>query len=351
MAWGPITTPSDYTVGDPFPAADANDYVLDMIAQLWANDQVMGGNGATAPTGALTDHETRLLAVEAITVGTIVSKTANYTILDNDGHGTILCDPRTGAFTCLLPTAAANTNRILRFIVSYAGGAVTIDGEGSEKIQAGTNSLDSIVLQSQGDKLMIICNGTGWYALDLCATLDTGWQNRSDWTNVHLGNSQCPYDGLSGTFTVGEVITEATSGNTGIIMSDTGSNLILKNVTGTGIWTNDRVITGAHSGATANVNVATSTKDKDYDIYHNFGVSLVNLIIEKYFSTGASEDTIFEANWDINYGTTAGMGYIGLDTNSLRMQTSSSTPPYLKEDGTLASMADHYARVIIRWII
>jgi hypothetical protein len=341
MAWSNLANRTDAV--DTFAAADIN--------TLMENCRVIGGNGTTAPTGDVTNHETRITAIEALTTGTIVSKTTTYAVLDNDGYGTILCDPRTGAFTVTLPTAAANTNRILRFIVSYAGGAVTIDGEGSEKIQAGTNSLDSIVLQSQGDKLMIICNGTGWYVLDLCTTLDTGWMSRSDWTNVHIGTSNCPYDGLSGTFTVGEKITEATSSNTGIIISDSGSNLVLKNVTGTGIWTNDRVITGGTSGATANVNVATSTKDKDYDLTHNFGVSLTNLIIDRYFSTAASEGTTFDANFTHNNTPASGIIYIGIDTNSLKMQVTAGASIYIQDDGTGAQMGDHYARIIIRWII
>lgn len=347
MAWSNLANRTDAV--DTFAAADIN--------TLMENCRVIGGNGTTAPTGDVTDHETRITAIEALTTGTIVSKTTTYVILDNDGYGTILCDPRTGAFTVTLPTAAANTNRILRFIVSYAGGAVTIDGEGAETIQAGANSMTSIVLQSKGDKLMVVCNGTSWYVLDLCTTLSTGWQNRSDWTNVHLGNSQCPYDGLSGTFTVGEVITEATSGNTGIIMSDSGSLLVLKNVTGTGIWTNDRQITGGTSGATANVNVSTSTKNADTNITHNFGVAGTNLLCDIWIYAGATGDdaTAKKAcdQYSLSDGSTFGGHVWNIDTNSIKIQTGGAGILLLNDDSTFLTIdaEDYSYKVIVKWII
>lgn len=361
MAWGAITTPSDYTVGDLLPAADVNDYVLDMIAQLWANDQVMGGNGTTAPTGDLTNHETRILAVEAITVGTIVAKTGNYTILDNDGYGTILCDPRTGAFTVTLPTAAANTNRILRFIVSYAGGAVTIDGEGAETIQAGPNSMASIVLQSQGDKLMVVCNGTGWYVLDLCTTLDTGWMNRTDVSNVHIGNSTVTYDNLTGAFTVGEKVIEYTdagrttpSGVYGWILSDSGTGLVLKNVAGIGVFTNNLYLKGETSAATADVD--GNTKNQDSDVTHNFGVSITDTITELWYyagTTGTNATAKIVHDVYLDSGVNRGYHQWGIDANSIRLQVGSNGLTGLIDDGTYVNLdtLDYAYKVISKWVI
>jgi hypothetical protein len=347
MAWSNLANRTDAV--DTFAAADVN--------TLMENLRVVAGNGNNAPTDDSTSIDTRLSAVEALTTGTIVSKTTTYVILDNDGYGTILCDPRTGAFTITLPTASANTNRILRFVVSYAGGAVTIAGEGAETIEAGANSLASIVLQSKGDKLMIVCNGTSWYALDLCATISTGGINSSDWTNRHFGSSQCPYDGLSGTFTVGEVITEATSSNTGIIIADTGSLLTLKNVTGTGIWTNDRQITGGTSGATANVNVSTSTKNADTNITHNFGVSANYLTTELWIYAGTtwSDDASKRCGdqYSLSDGTTIGVHIWGVDTNSIKIQSGGGGVLWFNDDSTFLTIdsEDYSYKIITKWLI
>jgi hypothetical protein len=203
---------------------------------------------------------------------------------------------------------------------------------------------------------MVICNGTGWYVLDLCTTLNIGGINTNDWTNRHLGNSQCPYDGLSGTFTVGEVITEATSGNTGIIMSDSGSLLVLKNVTGTGFWTNDRQITGGTSGATANVNVGTSTKNTDTNITHNFGVNITNLIIEMWIyenATFAGATARSVSTPYANSGTLNGVAKWGVDTNSVKMQTGGTSILTLADDGLDLTLdnEDYSYSIIVKWII
>jgi len=60
------------------------------------------------------------------------------------------------------------------------------------------------------------------------------------------------YDNLSGTFTVGEDITGGTSSAFGVIVSDDGSTLALKDCTG--LFNNNEEITGGSSSATADVN-------------------------------------------------------------------------------------------------
>lgn len=60
------------------------------------------------------------------------------------------------------------------------------------------------------------------------------------------------YDNLSGTFTVGEDITGGTSSAFGVIVSDDGSTLVLKDCTG--LFNNNEEITGVSSEATADVN-------------------------------------------------------------------------------------------------
>ena len=174
------------------------------------------------------------------------TKTADYTILDSDNLRNILVDSRAGDVVITLPTLADNLEREIFIKVPYVGGKITVDGEGAETIDGET----SIFLQGQHDFILVKATTAEWIVLSIRQTYNTGWINCSDWTNRHLGSATVNYNNLSGTFTVGEEIEEATSGNTGVIQSDTGSVLILKNVTGTGVFTNGRTLTGATSGAT-----------------------------------------------------------------------------------------------------
>jgi hypothetical protein len=76
-----------------------------------------------------------------------------------------------------------------------------------------------------------------------------------------------PYTGASGPFTVGETVTETPSGFTGVVVSDSGSILILSGVTGA--FTDGHTITGGTSTSTA-------TTNKPSNIYDTFSWSDTN---------------------------------------------------------------------------
>lgn len=171
---------------------------------------------------------------------TSLAVTADYIIPDNTFYDLYLADPRTGDITFTLPTLADNLNRVITVKVSHLGGLVELDGEGAETIDGET----TVNLLNQYDYIKVIASATEWHIVKMISSYDTGWINRSDWTNVHLGSVELTYNNLVGVFIVGEEITEAISGNTGIIQEDAGAVLTLKNVTGTGIFINARQITG-----------------------------------------------------------------------------------------------------------
>jgi len=270
---------------------------------------------------------------------------ADYTITDTDGYSIINVDPSARKVTVTLPTLADNLNRKIQIIVGTAGGDVVVDGEGSETI----NGLASILLGGQYDNLTVIGCATEWRILSGRASIDTGFINTNDWSNRHLGTSQVTYDGLSGTFIVGETVTEATSGNTGVITADSGTVLTLKNVTGTGIFTNDRQITGGTSGATANVNEATSNKNKDTNVIHNFGYGIQRVRSHFYISEDKTEAKTYylpSAPWW--YVNTKQTMVWGVDTSQYKLQSGDGNILIINDTGAQTDIdnEDWYYKVI-----
>lgn len=91
------------------------------------------------------------------------SKSADYTILDDDNYGIILITDTSTDRNVTLPTASANTDReILIKNTSTDKGKVTIDGEGAETID-GQATID---LDFKNSYIKLICDGTGWQIID-----------------------------------------------------------------------------------------------------------------------------------------------------------------------------------------
>lgn len=293
----------------------------------------------------ITTNTNNITSIQA-QLGNSKSVTSDYTITDSDGFDKFYINPTSGNITITLPTLADNADRNLRFLITDLGGKVTIDGEGGETI----GGYSSIYMQSKNDNLEIIAEAGEWQIIKYSSKYDTGWQNRADWTNVHLGSSTVTYDNLSGTFTVGEIITEATSNNTGIIQSDTGSVLVLKNVTGTGIFTDGRQLTGSESGATADVNETTSNKDANSNVLHDYTLSFQNLNIIYFISSDKAEANTLRMSYNTDYpGNSQGVAYWGVDTNNVKLQTGSAGIRYIDDSGTGQTIdsEDWYYKVII----
>lgn len=91
-----------------------------------------------------------------------VAKSADYTVLDDDGVLTILVTAGASGVTITLPTAADNAGRILEVKKVDSGvGAVTIAGEGAETID-GTNT---VFWTQQYQSLTLQCDGTEWFII------------------------------------------------------------------------------------------------------------------------------------------------------------------------------------------
>lgn len=276
----------------------------------------------------------------------ITTSDSPYTI--ESGYNRFLIDSSDGDITVNLNTIASSANASLEFIQTVNGGRVTIDPSGGETI----NGESQLYLMSLGDRLKIIAGTSEWSAVNYYAHSDTGWFNISDWTNRQPGSSTFDYDNLSGTFTVGETITEATSNNTGIIQSDTGSTIIVKNVTGTGIWTNDRVVTGGTSGATADVNeVSGSNKNQDSDLFHQFGFNATRLRYKFYNSSDGTEaNSVLLGLWaERESGNAFDLRVKQVDTNNVEIQTGSNGVGALTDVGGWdpKQAEDEYGKLIV----
>lgn len=86
---------------------------------------------------------------------TWVDKSSAYTMTDTD-YGITLSG--TGTYTVTLPAVATRAGRIYQFKKTGASGTVTIDGNASETIDGATTK----ALNTQWDKLKIMCTGTEW---------------------------------------------------------------------------------------------------------------------------------------------------------------------------------------------
>ena len=265
--------------------------------------------------GSTTSLTARVAALESATLS-IKYATGDYTILDDDGYDIVMVDSRGGNVTITLPTLAANQSRQITVIAQYLGGQITVDGEGAETV----DGIAASVLQSKDDFVTVLGTTTEWKVLSCKQSIDTGWINNSDLTNRILGMSRITYDGASGTLIIGEVLTEATSNNTWILVAQDATTLWCKNATGTGVATNDRVITGATSAATVVVN--GNSINANADLIHNFGRGVMDLRWEFAFNDSASDTNCFNAKIAYQSGN-AEHGEIAqqIDTNTIRFQT------------------------------
>lgn len=345
---------SDYGVNDDVENLDLND-MLDAFTAL--SDNIVDILGADAsPTRDISEIESDLATAESdidtlqasIATGIKVC-TANYTILDDDGYGIIVIDPRTGAKTITLPTLADNQSRTIKFIVSHRGGDVTIDGEGAETI----SGMAFVVLGGQYDEINIVGTASEWLITSGKATHSTGWINTADWTDRHLGDMSITYNNLVGAFTVGEVVTEADTGNTWVITADTGAVLTCKYATGTGHATNAKGLTGGTSGATATVNGAT--KNADGNVNHRFGVNLSSgITVDIYISSDGTENNCNRlATYIYDTANDRGVQVMQVSSNAIKVQTGVGGCDIMDDAGstTIYDSEDHYYKVVasMRW--
>jgi len=267
-----------------------------------------------------------------------------------------------GSTSRTLPDPAANIGMEIEYKLKDNAGNLYIYGliEGSTYV----------LLWSQYDYLKLHAGSTQWYIIDKKITLDSGWINTNDWTNVHLGFLTFLYDGYSSTgstWVVGETITVSSSGSsaagtylTGRLIRATSTELQLSNVaitsTGTtGVCPDNYKIIGSLSGSTATVNESTgSAKGKDYLIYHGQNISTDNINKTIWYNTTASYIGANERNSFDDYldsAITGGCNFTQVDNNFLKAQTGNQgLGVYIPDDGNgyIWETDNGYYKIIIK---
>jgi hypothetical protein len=279
-----------------------------------------------------------------------VTKTSTYVILDNDGFDTIFFNIAE-AITTTLPTAADNDGRLITIMKTSSTGVLTIDGEGGETIDGDTE----IYLFSQYDYAELICDGSNWHIRKMEANVWTGWVNRSDWTNTHIGLVTVTYDNSTGggkSWDVGETVTE-TGGNacTGIIVSDSGTILLLRDITNGGVFANNGVITGSNSSNVALINeVSGDNKNQDTNLEHNMVQNLRALDWDFFISTDGTENNSFNTGTTDDTAQDRNYQMFQVDTSNIKLQSGANGVTQMTDAGTTNSIdtEDYYYNINVR---
>lgn len=111
----------------------------------------------------------------------VTSKTANYTAVTTDD--VILCDDTSASFTITLFAASGNSGKVLRIKKTNAtlANQVTIDCNASETINGATTT----TLNTQGEFITIICDGTNWQISQLyIPSIWTSYTPTGGWTGT-----------------------------------------------------------------------------------------------------------------------------------------------------------------------
>jgi hypothetical protein len=233
--------------------------------------------------------------------------TSDYTVTDADGYQFITVDASTTMVTITLPVRANNVGRPL-IIKNKEIGVVKILRAGSDTIDGQTE----IYLLWENDYIELIADSTEWKIQHIRQKKKSGLINQADWTNRELGEMEWVYDNLSGTFEIGELVTE-TGGNAcvGRVLKNTGTVLTVYNVTNGGVVADGNQLTGGSSGATADSNEGTTSKNKDRPIYNPTpGKTFLDYKFELILSENNAIDTttfnqaIGNIDATPNYGTT-----------------------------------------------
>ncbi len=253
------------------------------------------------------------------------------TISDTDSYDKYISahTTSTGLQQFDLPTLADNLGKRYLF-QNKSLGLTYINSEEGSNILFKDYTLSKMIMVKSGDKLTVLATATGWLVEDYYMCIESGWYNRSDWTNVYIGFANFDYDTKSGG--TGDMTGEKyvlASGVSGVILNDSApagaaGTLTVAFVTGTGLALNNEVGT-CGSGQTFAVNEGTGdNKDQDHYLTHNL---VINYTLAKFaiiYNTTASytNSWIFDGSAS-QAGSNFGITKVQIDNNNLGLHTQS----------------------------
>lgn len=116
---------------------------------------------------------------------TFAAKTADYTILDDDGVVNLFVTTGATDRTMTLPTAADNSGRIITVKkVDSGANKVILDGEGAETIDG---ALTQTGITSQYDFCTLQCDGTEWHIINKRFSTEDGLKQYDESTAYSNG--------------------------------------------------------------------------------------------------------------------------------------------------------------------
>jgi hypothetical protein len=292
-----------------------------------------------------------------------IVKATNYVITANDDFDEMLINCNTasqyGTINISLCLGSQTNGDKKSYIHGANKGLIKIICQGADKILYKGNELTYIYLYQKGDKITLYFDGVYWQIKDPCIIFDTGFYNNSDQTSMSLPSIVFLYDTKNAAVSFeGMVLTEETSGNTFVVLEDTGGignsgTFKCYLATGTGIATNNKTLT-ASDGHTALVNeVSGSNKNKVDRIYHNFGVNAYFYDKETWYSLDLTEDDTYPmiCNSDFQSGQAYGQWYSHYDTNSLLFNTDFNGMAFINKSFAASNLSanDVYFRHILKF--
>jgi hypothetical protein len=268
----------------------------------------------------------------------------------------LLVNPSASRVTITLYGLAGNTGNVVR-VVNLNDGITRILRAGTDTIDDGVNNATEVSIHGKGDNIKLYASSAEWVVNKLKDTISTGWVNCSDWTNVHLGTVDINVNAGSTPlgYEMGELVSDTTSGGRIIKIVDnldgTGTITVYQCTTG-GTFINGNTLTGANSLATSTVN--GNTKNVDSNFYHGLGISLLKLIKNIHFSTGATEATIFTLEAKDFAGAGYNSNFLGIDTDNIKFQThANGAGAYVDDAGNNNALDtdDYYYDMIIERVV
>lgn len=281
-------------------------------------------------------------------------------IADTETNNTFVLDPNTvtqyGQLTYTMPATGNNKpSKLYRFehganqglVRGYANSGQVFDWYGISDLNYITMYMPGQFFEAYWNT-----NKSKWSIWNHNIFMPIGYQNRSEYRNVHIGNGVTYDTKSSGIDFTGMVISWSDGSNTctAVVVYDSGGTgtsgiLYFYNISGgLNIFPNNNTIT-ASDGTTALVNEATGTnKNVDYNIYHGFGLNEIDIKKEWRLSSDGTPNNSYNVLFGSIVTGARGNTIFQDSINDFHFQTNGGGIPFTQDSGVAVDLttADYY---------